>query len=132
MADLNYGDIQRAVNEAMSQLRGPIDELRGKVNEISRDTSEIEKNRLQLDELTRRLASLERMIAQLGQQIQYTHQMATDTHRSSQLNVGVSQQVSQLHGRFQAVERFASEVSTYLQHIRRQDEEDQGYRRATG
>lgn len=132
MAELNYGDVQRAVSEAVGQLRGPIDDLRSSVNSVAHEMEKMRRTRAQMEEVLHRVGVLEQMIAQLGQQLQHTRQAAIDAQRASQGSLGISQQLGQLQVRFQAVEKFAGDVSSYLQYLRQQEEEDQGYRRTTG
>lgn len=125
MAELNYNDMQRAVNEGVGQIRGSLNELRNNLTQLSRDTDDVASVRQQLDILSRRLSNIE-------QQLQSTQQMVASKQRADRVTDIMAQQVNEMRARFGAIEKFALQVSDYMQRVRAREEEDEGYKRVSG
>jgi len=128
MAELSAGDVQRIVNNAMGQLRSAMDDVRNQVSQINRETDEVMRIRQQMDGLSRQLAALQGQIQQLQQQVQYTQQAVAGSQRAGQTTGIMAQQLGELRTRFQAVEKFASQMSDYVRRVRAKEEEDEGYK----
>lgn len=132
MADISSGDVQRIVNDAANQLRGTLNDMRSQINENARGADDIARTRQQVDDMSRRIINIEQLLQQVIQQTQLTQQSVAGNARSDQYTAIMAQQLNELRVRFVAVEKFAAQMSDYVQKVRARDAEDQGYKHVSG
>lgn len=132
MADLSYSDVQRAVGEGTNQLRNSFDSLRSQIGQMPRENEEVQRMRGQMEEFARRMARLEQLAQQNQQYLQQIQVLIGACQRDTQMTIIVAQQMAELRTRFQAVEKFALDMSKYMQRQRLKDVDDDGYNRISG
>lgn len=115
MAELNYYDVQRAVQDGLRNMQADVQRLQNQVSVISQQSQFIDDIQQLVQQLFTQLARLERQTqghnprTELG-----TAQLARD--------------VQELKIRFTAIERFCQDMSRYLQAQQAKELEDQQYR----
>lgn len=114
MAELSYGDVQRAVREGLQNVQSGFQHL---ASQVSRGSSQS-----QIDNLQQSLQQLNANISRLEQQMRrhdpYTEQMTTQLARD----------VQDLKVRFVTVEKFCQDMSKYVQTKHEEELERKQYR----
>lgn len=117
MADLSYGDVQRAVQDGLRNMQADVARLSGQVSTISQQSQFIDD----IQALVQRLA---------GQLSRLEIQTRRHDPRSEQGTAQLARDVQDLKIRFAAVERFCQDMSKYVQTQVDKEAEDQQYRAA--
>lgn len=124
MADsISKSDIQHAVQSALHNLRNDVTRVSHIVDVLPRMAQDI-------NDLSRRVAKLEKDINQIQNTVANTLGRPTTRRYPDPYIVGIATEVNQLKLRFTSVERFAAQMSDYVQKRSAQDEEDRQYRTA--
>jgi len=119
MAELSYGDVQRAVQESIRNLQLNVQRLTSNVGSVSIRADRIEGVEIALRDVQRGLITLQNTVAASS------HGTAGRDPRVTQL----IHDVYELKTRFSAVERFAKQMSDYVQAKEESVEDEREYRR---
>lgn len=121
MAELNYGDVQRAVQDGLRNLQADVQRLSGHLGNVSYQASRIDDIELLVKDLQRSM-----------QQMQ--NDISTMRHIGlSGIDPRIAQMTADIHElklRFAAVEKFAGQMSAFIQAKYEEEQEDQQYRSA--
>lgn len=119
MAELSYGDVQRAVQDGLRNMQGGIQHLASQVSKSSSRSQQA-----QLDNIQASLQQLDAHITRLEQQTRrhdpYSEQMMAQMNRD----------IQDLRSRFNTVEKFCTDMSRYVQMKHEEDLEKKQYRSA--
>lgn len=114
MAELSYGDVQRAVRDGLQNMQSGFQRL---ASQVSRGSQQA-----QIDNLQQTVQQLSATITRLDQQMRrhdpYTEQMTTQLARDMQ----------DLKTRFVIVEKFCQDMSRYVQSKHEEELERKQYR----
>jgi len=115
MAELNYSDVQRAVQDGLRNMQGDVQRLSNQVAVISQQSQFIDDIQHAIQLMYTQLARLE------GQ---------TRRHdpRSEQGTAQLTRDIQELKGRFVTVEKFCLDMSKYVQNQIDKEDEDRQYR----
>ena len=110
MADLTYQDVSRAVNDALKPIQGEIYKISSSLRDIANKTQYIDEMMLSLK----------------------TIQNNAGRHdpKSEMAMQNMLREIQDLKMRFETVERFCRDMSTYYQQREQIEKEDQEYRSA--
>ena len=115
MAELSYGDVQRAVRDGLQNVQSGFQRL---ASQVSRGAQQ----QAQIDNLQQTIQQLNGTISRLEQQMRrhdpYTEQMTTQLARD----------VQDLKARFVTVEKFCQDMSKYVQSKHEEELERKQYR----
>jgi len=117
MADLSYGDVQRAVQDGLRNVQADVARLSGQVSQISQQSQLINDTQALVRQLSGQLLRLER-------------QSKLHDPRSEQGTAQLAKDVQDLKIRFVIVEKFCLDMSKYVQAQIDKEVEDQQYRAA--
>ncbi len=117
MADIDYGQIQRSVQDATSNLRSDIQRIMNDVNEL--------KNRGNND------GEVEQLIREVDQRLERMEQAERRDDPEGAIRLKhISDDMIDLKARFATIEKFALQFSDYLQSKYDEEKEDREYRGA--
>ena len=110
MADLTYQDVNRAVNDALKPTQGELYKMSSSLRDIANKTQYIDEMMLSLKNI----------------------QTSAGRHdpKSEMAMQNLTREVQDLKIRFENVEKFCREMSTYFQQRQQIEKEDQEYRSA--
>ena len=115
MADIDYGQIQRSVQDATNNMRSDIQRLLNDISEL--------KNRSNNDR------EIEQIVREIDQRLERMEQAERrDDPESAMRLKQLSDDIVDLKARFANIERFALQFSDYLQAKYEAEKEDQQYR----
>ena len=120
MADLQYSDVQRAVQDGLRHMQGDLQRL---MTDMQHTTQQIQYT----DETMRMVQDIQRLLQQFQPSIDTIHRRVNDNNYEQRI-ANMQSDLQELKVRFASVERFAAQVAEYL---KRQDEdhrEDREYR----
>lgn len=117
MADIDYGQIQRSVQDATNNLRSDIQRIVNDVNEIKNRTNNDQEIDNDVREMHMRLERIEQA-------------MQREDPRNDIMLKRISDDLADLKARFANVEKFALQFSEYLQVKFEAEKEDREYRSA--
>lgn len=118
MADLNYTDVQRAVQEGLRNLQTDLQRLTNNLDLVERQADRIDDIELVVRDIQR---NLQLMTTSMG------------TMRGGVVDPRISQMTNDLHElktRFAVIEKFAQQMSDYMQAKFQEEQEDRQYRSA--
>ena len=118
MADLNYTDVQRAVQEGLRNLQTDLQRLTNNLDLVERQADRIDDIELVVRDIQR---NLQLMTTSMG------------TMRGGVVDPRISQVTNDLHElktRFAVIEKFAQQMSDYMQAKFQEEQEDRQYRSA--
>lgn len=118
MADLNYTDVQRAVQEGLRNLQTDLQRLTNNLDLVERQADRIDDIELVVRDIQR---NLQLMTTSMG------------TLRGGVVDPRISQMTNDLHElktRFAVIEKFAQQMSDYMQAKSQEEQEDRQYRSA--
>ena len=118
MADLNYTDVQRAVQEGLRNLQTDLQRLTNNLDLVERQADRIDDIELVVRDIQR---NLQLMTTSMG------------TMRGGVVDPRISQMTNDLHElktRFAVIEKFAQQMSDYMQAESQEEQEDRQYRSA--
>ena len=118
MADLNYTDVQRAVQEGLRNLQTDLQRLTNNLDLVERQADRIDDIELVVRDIQR---NLQLMTTSMG------------TMRGGVVDPRISQMTNDLHElktRFAVIEKFAQQMSDYMQAKSQEEQEDRQYRSA--
>ena len=118
MADIDYGQIQRSVQDAMRELRSDMQRLVNDVDEIKHRSNNDQEIDNDIREMRQRVERIEQM-------------MQRDDPRSDAMLKQISSDLTDIKARLANVEKFALQFSDYLQEKFEAEKEDREYRSAT-
>lgn len=116
MAELSYGDVQRAVREGLQNVQSGFQSL---ASQVSRGSSQA-----QIDSLQQSIQQLNANISRLEQQMR-RHDPITE-----QMTMQLARDVQDLRMRFNTVEKFCQDMSKYVQSKHEEELERKQYRSA--
>lgn len=115
MADIDYGQIQRSVQDATSNMRSDIQRLLNDITEL--------KNRSNNDN------EIEQIVREMDQRLERMEQQERRDDPDSTMRLKqLSDDVVDLKTRFATIEKFALQFSDYLQAKYDEEKEDRQYR----
>lgn len=114
MAELSYGDVQRAVQDGLRNMQSGFQHL---ASQVSRGSQQA-----QLDNLQQALQQIDAHITRLEQQTR-RHDPLTE-----QMTTQLARDVQDLKSRFNTVERFCLDMSRYVQTKHEEELEKKQYR----
>jgi len=117
MADLSYGDVQRAVQDGLRNVQADVARLGTQVSAINQQSQLIDDIHSLVQQLSNQLTRLE--------QRSMGHNPRTEMGTAQ-----LSRDVQDLKTRFAAVEKFCVDMSKYVERQREKELEDQQYRAA--
>jgi mevalonate kinase len=120
MADLQYGDVQRAVQDGLRQIQSDLQRL---VNDMQRAVQQIQYT----DETMKMVQDIQRMLQQNQPSLDNIHRKVTDANSDQRIAL-MHNDIQELKNRFSAVERFAGQMSEYIRQQHDGDREDREYR----
>ncbi len=132
MADITSQDVQRIVNDSTNQIRNSVTDVKQQLDQLVRNADEDYRSRQQLEDISRRIMNMEQQFQQAMSTLQQVTQAVAGNQRADQVTDIMADQINELKTRFQAVERFAKDMSDYMQAERARKEEDEGYRGVSG
>ena len=118
MADLNYTDVQRAVQEGLRNLQTDLQRLTNNLDLVERQADRIDDIELVVRDIQR---NLQLMTTSMG------------TMRGGVVDPRISQMTNDLHElktRFAVIEKFAQQMIDYMQAKFQEEQEDRQYRSA--
>jgi len=122
MADLSYNDVQRAVQDSMRNMQSDIQRL---VN----DSSNIAQQAQLIDDISRDVQELHRYLTQIQPNIDTILRNVTDANDDQRI-MTMQNDIQELKNRFASVEKFAQQMSNYVQSRYEEEREDRAYRNA--
>lgn len=114
MAELSYGDVQRAVRDGLQNVQSGFQHL---ASQVSRGSQQA-----QMDNLQQSIQQLNANISRLEQQMR-RHDPLTE-----QMTMQISRDMQDLKARFVSVERFCQDMSKYVQSKHEEELERKQYR----
>lgn len=117
MADLSYGDVQRAVQDGLRNVQADVARLSNQVSTISQQSQLIDDIQILVQRLAGQLSRLER-------------QTRRHDPRSEQGTAQMAREIQDLKVRFATVEKFCLDMSKYVQAQIDKEAENQQYRAA--
>lgn len=114
MAELSYGDVQRAVRDGLQNVQSGFQNLASQVSRGSQQS--------QIDNLQQSIQQLNSNISRLEQQMR-RHDPLTE-----QMTMQLARDVQDLKGRFVVVEKFCQDMSRYVQTKHEEELEKKQYR----
>lgn len=118
MAELSYGDIQRAVREAIQSLQANVQRLSSNVGVVSSRSDHIEFIETTLRDMQRNM-----------QQMQINlNAMRLNGGTSDPRITQIMQEIAELKGRFATIERYISQSGEYIRLKIEEENEDREYR----
>jgi septation ring formation regulator EzrA len=120
MADLQYGDVQRAVQDGLKHMQNDLQKL---TSDMQHATQQIQYT----DETMRMVQDIQRLLQQFQPSIDNIHRRVTDANGEQRLAT-IQSDIQELKNRFTSVERFAAQMSDYLRQRHEDDREDREYR----
>lgn len=117
MADIDYGIIQRTVNDALSHMQSDVQRMMNEFEEIKRFI----QNNQQLDD---NIEAIRQAVQRLEQTMQH------ETPQNDMYFRQMSGDVADIKARLANVEKFALQFSQYLQQKFEDEKEDREYRTA--
>ncbi|HYG83397.1 MAG TPA: hypothetical protein VD907_00785 [Verrucomicrobiae bacterium] len=121
MADLTYNDVQRAVQDAIRSVQNDTQRL---VN----DSSSIAQQVQLIDDISRDVQDIHRAISNMQTQMDQIARGVNDENDDQRV-VTLQNDIHELKTRFSTIERFAQQMSNYMQTRYQEEEEDRAYRR---
>lgn len=121
MAELNYGDMQRAVQDGIRNLQNDLQRVSNTLITLTPQIERIDDMEAAMRELQRSAITLQNTL--IGMRGGINHPVDP---RISQL----ANDVHELKTRFGVIEKFASQMSEYVQARYNEDQEDRQYRAA--
>lgn len=118
MADISYGDVQRAVHEALKPLLNDIQRLNGTINLVERQAERINDIEIFIRDIQRNVQIVSSGLTG-GRQAGADHRLAQMVNEIHELKV-----------RFASIERFAQQMGDYMQSRFAEEDEDRQYRTA--
>ena len=118
MAELSYGDVQRAVQEAIRNLQINVQRLSSNMGSVSIRTDRIESLEIAIRDLQRSVVTLQNSLLVAAKQ------PAGRDPRVTQL----IHDIYELKVRFVVIERFAQQMSDYFQAKAAEENENRQYR----
>lgn len=115
MADIDYGQIQRTVQDAISNIRNDVQRIVNDVNDLKNRSNNNGETEGLIREIDQRLERME-------------HQERRDDPDSTMRLKQLSDDVTDLKARFATIEKFALQFSDYLQAKYDEEKEDREYR----
>ena len=116
MAELSYGDVQRAVQDGLRNVQNGFQQLASQVSKGSQQS--------QLDNLQQSMQQLDAHITRLEQQVRRHDPL------SEQMTQQLARDVQDLKSRFNTVEKFCQDMSRYVQAKHEEELEEKRYRSA--
>ncbi|EDK72482.1 hypothetical protein TM7_0389 [candidate division TM7 genomosp. GTL1] len=120
MADLQYNDVQRAVQDGIRNIQGDLQRL---INDMHQAVQQIQYT----DETMRMVQDIQRILQHTQPAIENMHRRINDAN-SEQRIATVQNDLQELKHRFAAIERFAMQMSDYVRHQHEVNREDEEYR----
>lgn len=117
MAELSYGDVQRAVQDGVRNLQQNVQRLTSNMGVVSMRADRIENMEIALRDLQRTVASLQNSVLAARQAGGADPRVTQIIHDIYELKV-----------RFIAIERFAQQMSNYVRAKEEEDADDRQYR----
>lgn len=121
MADLNYSDVQRAVQDGIRNVQNDLQRVSNTLMTMAPQIERIDDMELTMRELQRTVLTLQNTL--IGMRGGINHPVDP---RIAQL----TNDVHELKMRFAVIEKFASQMSEYVQARYNEDQEDRQYRAA--
>lgn len=115
MAEMTYGDVQRAVQDGLRNVQADVQRLSNQVSSISQQSQLIDDIQALAQRLSGQLARLER-------------QSQGHNPRTEMGTAQLSRDVQDLKLRFVAIEKFCVDMSKYVERQREKELEDKQYR----
>lgn len=116
MAELSYGDMQRAVQDGLRNIQSS-------VSQIVNTTSGMQSQTQHIDDVLRAVQEIHQQVSRLPQQA------ASIDSADDQVMRQISSDVTELKARFAAIEQFASQMSNYINEKHKEDEQDSQFRK---
>lgn len=117
MAELSYGDVQRAVQDGLRNMQSGFQRLTSQVSQVSQGSQQA-----QLDNLQQGLQQLDAHITRL-EQLMRRHDPLTE-----QMTMQLARDMQDLKARFTTVEKFCQDMSRYVQTKHEEELERKQYR----
>jgi len=114
MAELSYGDVQRAVRDGLQNMQSGFQHL---ASQVSRGSQQA-----QMDNLQQNVQQLSANISRLEQQMR-RHDPLTE-----QMTMQLARDLQDLKNRFATVEKFCQDMSRYVQSKHEEELEKKQYR----
>ncbi|HEX6258831.1 MAG TPA: hypothetical protein VFZ48_05100 [Candidatus Saccharimonadales bacterium] len=120
MSDLSYNDVQRAVQDGVRNVQSDVQRL---VN----DMSNVSQQAQLIDDISRDVQELHRFMMQLQPKIDTIERSVTDANDDQRI-MSMQNDIQELKNRFSSIERFAQQMSNYMQARHDEEKEDRLYR----
>ncbi|MBC7746508.1 hypothetical protein H7Y40_00835 [Pedobacter sp.] len=121
MPDLNYNDMQRAVQDGMRNVQNDLQRISNSLVAVSQQAERIDDIEIAVRDLQRAAVTLQNTLVGMK---------SAAGHPSDPRLTQIVTELHELRTRFSIVEKFAAQMSEYVQARYEDDQEDRQYRAA--